>query len=178
MLGPSTGHRPRLQPSAGLLSRQRGLECLLTRQVSLSFSYSGGLNEGFGWPGLGENHRLPTEPPFFRGSSPCFLPGKEAQGRVCPATSHLPGCEPVAALPIVSWTKAAAAASHGGLGVLSSELGPGAPPWAHRGPQDPPDLPECHARSMRALNPGWGGSEAWGGTAPPRTCPPPPSECR
>lgn len=66
------GHRPRLQPSAGLLSRQRGLECLLTRQVSLSFSYAGGLNEGSGWPGLGENHRLPLSLPFSGDQVPAF----------------------------------------------------------------------------------------------------------
>lgn len=33
-------------------------------EVSLSSFYSGGLNEGFGWPGRGGSSRLPTEPPF------------------------------------------------------------------------------------------------------------------
>lgn len=49
-------------------------------KVSLSLFYSGGLNEGFGWPGRGESRRLPTEPLFFPGiKASCFLPVEKAQ---------------------------------------------------------------------------------------------------
>lgn len=79
-----------------LLSRQRGPERLLTLQVSLSFFYSGGLNKGFGRPGLERTAAgppsLPSAQDQCRTLCPCFLPVEAAQGRVSPATSCPSGC--------------------------------------------------------------------------------------
>lgn len=144
------------------LSRQRGPECLLTLQVSLSLFYSGGLNRGFGYPGSGEDGCLPTEPPFSPGSvqSPgcaCFLPVEAARGRVCPASSCPPGCGGTRSssahlCPASAWQPPplARGLAHSLPGVLSSELSPGAPPWAQVESRELPNLPERCARSTRA----------------------------
>ena len=157
-----------------MLSGQRGPKCLLTLQVSLSFFYSGGLNKGFGCPGLGESICLPAEPPFFLGStqSPlcaCFLPVEAFEGRVCPASSCPPGTwqDPWQLCPSVSFISAAATASGEGLGPLTarcpqlrakprcSSLGPLGILCT---PYPPRMLRQKHERLT--LNPGWGGEKA------------------